>query len=353
MDDEKVAALLDQLLSNIDPSYDKSEGYLIHDMLKSVAIVVSDLQGDLEGVQRLLDVDNLTGALLEAFVKQRKGIVRTPATYGSGILQVTGNGTANVGDLFETPSGVQFAADEVKTITGSGTLRVKSILSGPVGNVPADQITQMPVTLPGITAVTNPQPTDGGYAAETDDSLRERYYIAVRTPPTSANIYHYLQWAKEVSGVGGAKVFPVERGDNTVEVIIIDQEKQPAAQTLVDQVQEHIDPGSTGLGNGEAPIGAKCYVLSADPLILNISVSVSSAGGYTIDEVRENIEDSITEYLKSIAFQLNYVSYARIGQAILDSVGVEDYAGLLVNGAIDNPQVGPKQVAVLGAVSLV
>lgn len=353
MDDEKVAALLDQLLSYIDPSYDKSEGYLIHDMLKSVAIVVSDLQGDLEGIQRLLDVDNLTGALLEAFVKQRKGIVRTPATYGSGILQVTGNGAVNVGDLFETPSGVQFAADEAKTITGSGTLRVKSILSGTVGNVPADQITQMPVTLPGITAATNPQPTDGGYAAETDDSLRERYYIAVRTPPTSANIYHYLQWAKEVSGVGGAKVFPVERGDNTVEVIIIDQDKQPAAQTLVDQVQEHIDPGSTGLGNGEAPIGAKCYVLSADPLILNISASVSSAGGYTIDEVRENIEDSITEYLKSIAFQLSYVSYARIGQAILDSVGVEDYAGLLVSGAIDNPQVGPKQVAVLGAVTLV
>ncbi|KOR88784.1 baseplate J/gp47 family protein [Paenibacillus solani] len=353
MDEDKVSELLDQLLSYIDPSYDKSEGYLIHDMLKSVAIVLLEQKGDLEGIKRLLDVDNLTGALLEAFVKQRKGITRTPATYSSGMLQVTGNGTVNVGDLFETPSGVQFAAAETKMITGSGTLQVKSVMSGPVGNVPADQITQMPVTLPGITAVTNPKPTDGGYAAETDDSLRERYYIAVRTPPTSANIYHYLQWAKEVSGVGGAKVFPVERGDNTVEVIIIDQEKQPAAPVLVDQVQKHIDPGSTGLGEGEAPIGAKCYVLSADPLILDISVSVTMAGGYTQDEVQENIRDSISVYLKSIAFQLNYVSFAHIGQAILDSVGVEDYAGLLVNGAIDNPQVGAKQVAVLGAVTLV
>jgi len=353
LDEERIAVILERLLSHIDPSYDKSEGYLIHDMLKSVAIELSDQQGDLEVIKRLLDVDNLTGTMLEAFVRQRKGIIRTPATHATGHLQVTGNGTINVGDLFETPSGVQFAAAEPKTITGSGELLVKSVLSGPVGNVPADQITQMPVTLPGITAVNNPHPTEGGYAAESDDSLRERYYIAVRTPPTSANIYHYLQWAKEVSGVGGAKVFPVERGANTVEVVIIDQDKQPAAPELIDRVQHYIDPGSTGLGEGEAPIGAKCYVISAEPLTLNISVTVSIMGGYTADEVRENIADSIAEYLKSIAFQINYVSFARIGQAILESAGVEDYEGLLVNGAVDNPEVGTKQVAVLGAVTLV
>lgn len=62
MDEDKVSELLDQLLSYIDPSYDKSEGYLIHDMLKSVAIVLLEQKGDLEGIKRLLDVDNLTGA---------------------------------------------------------------------------------------------------------------------------------------------------------------------------------------------------------------------------------------------------------------------------------------------------
>lgn len=349
---ESADDLLQQLLAHISDTYDKTPGYITYDMLMSVALVLSGQLDRLDGIEKLLDVDNLTGALLEAFVQQRKGIVRTPATKSRGTLLVSGNGVVTIGDIFESPAGVQFTATETKNISGSGQVSITAMQAGVVGNVPAGQITQMPVTISGITAVTNPLPTHDGYEAETDDNLRSRYYVAVRTPPTSANVFHYLQWAGEVSGVGAAKIFPVERGPNTVEVVIIDQDRLPPSIALVEAVQEYIDPGSEGLGHGVAPIGAQCYVLGATPLLLNVSVTIQTISSYTEVEVLTNIEDSIRDYLKSIAFLQNYASHARIGEAILNSEGVGDYSGLLINGLAENPQIGAKEVAVLGGVTL-
>lgn len=341
-----------QLLAELGDQYDKTPGYLAYDLLKSVAIALYGKEGRLDEIESLLDIDNLTYPMLDMFVQQRKGITRNQATRAKGMLQVTGNGTVNIGDLFETASGVQFESTESKTISGTGQVAIQALVAGPTGNVPAQMVTQMPVTIPGITSVTNLEPTQDGFDAETDDSLRERYYIAVRTPPTSGNVYHYLLWAKEISGVGAAKVFPLERGENTVEIVIIDQDKQPASAALVAQVQEHIDPGSEGLGLGEAPIGAYCYVLSAAGLKIDVSASIKMSSGYTESEILANIKESITEYLKGIAFQQDYVSYARLGEAILNSQGVEDYSGLTVNGSAENPIVGRKEVAVLGEITI-
>jgi len=347
-----VDEILKSLLGHVGDEYDKTEGYLVHDILKSVAMLLSTLDLKVSDVEKLLNVDNLTGELLERFVEQRKGIKRTAATHAAGKVRVTGVGAIHKGDIFETKNGVQFEAVEDKSIKDSGFVSIQCRLSGAVGNIPANQIVQMPITLPGITSVTNPSATEGGYEAESDESLRDRYYIATRTPPTSANVFHYLQWAKEISGVGDAKVFPLGRGDDTVEVVIIDQQKLPAVPSLVAEVQKHIDPNSEGLGYGQAPIGAKCYVIAAEGLPLMISATVTKSVGFEQNVVIENIKHSITEYLRSIAFVVPYVSYAKIGEAIISAEGVDDYANLKVNGGATNIDVGTKQVAVLGGVSI-
>ncbi|SDT22308.1 Uncharacterized phage protein gp47/JayE [Paenibacillaceae bacterium GAS479] len=350
--DEQTQLTWQQLLDSIGDTYDKSEGYLVSDIFKSVAIVIKDLRDELEAVKAQLNVETLAGDMLAAFIEQRKGIVRNKATYSQGVLTITGNGQVNIGDLFETKSGVQFKANEAKMIAGTGTIKVVCTVVGAVGNVPANQITMMPVTLPGITSITNNEPTIDGYEAESDESLRERYYIALSTPATSGNVHHYLQWAKDISGVGDARVFPVERGANTVEVVIINQDKQPASTSLVNEIQAYIDPGSTGLGNGQAPIGTKCYVVSASGLTINISLTVIKSAGYTNAQVQSSIASSITSYLKSIAFNSDYVSYAKIGEAILNSNGVADYSNLKVNNGTANISIGLKQVAVLGGVTV-
>jgi uncharacterized phage protein gp47/JayE len=357
-----VDEILKKLLDAISDVYEKSRGYIIYDLLMAVAKVMEDYDLQLKEVQDLLDVDKLSGEMLERYIFQRKGIERTKATHAVGYLEVKGYGTIHEGDLFETKSGVQFRATETKIINGTGTVHIEAVKPGSSGNVPANQITQMPITISGITGVNNPEPTFGGYEAESDESLRERYYLAIREPITSGNVYHYVKWSKEVSGVGGVKVFPLERGENTVEVVIIDQNKQPANENLVQAVQEYIDPNSEGIGNGQAPIGAKCYVVSATGVPINVSVSIIKDTAYTDEQIKTIIENSLREYLRSIASiafnqnstssNQNYVSYAAIGNLIFEAEGVQDYHDLLVNGSNSNVLLGDKEVAIMGDVTI-
>ncbi|MBB6218175.1 putative phage protein gp47/JayE [Anaerosolibacter carboniphilus] len=351
-EDKTRDSIHDELLANIDSSYDKTQGYPIWDILRSFAIEGEKIYQSMNLLAEKVDVDKLTGSELERFVSQRKGITRKQATKAKGQLTVSGNGTVNIGDLFETPSGIQFRAIETKVISNTGIVNIEALVAGDVGNVPANQITQMPVTLSGITSVNNGGATHDGYEAETDTSLRERYYQALKTPATSGNKWHYLQWAKEIPGVGDAKVFPLDRGDNTVEIVIIDSNKHPASADLVTSVQNYIDPSSLGKGEGTAPIGAYCYVSSAIAKPIDISLSVTLLSGYGLEEVQANIENAVDRYLKEIAFKRDFISYAKLGSVILDSEGVEDYSDLVVNGQSDNIPIGVKEVAILGGVNI-
>ena len=141
-------------------------------------------------------------------------------------------------------------------------------------------------------------------------------------------------------------------GDNTVDVVIVDTSGKPASSTLVKAVQDHIDPDSQGLGMGEAPIGAYCYVSAATGFYLPISLQVTALPGSVQAEVTQAVKDAVTAYLTSIAFRQDYVSYAQIAAAILSAPGVEDFANLTVNGGTANIAIADRKVAVLGEVTV-
>ncbi|MFR4088299.1 MAG: baseplate J/gp47 family protein [Dysosmobacter sp.] len=180
----------------------------------------------------------------------------------------------------------------------------------------------------------------------------ERYLLRLQTPPTSGNQYHYRLWALEVTGVGGVQIYPLGHGDNTVDVVLIDVDGQPADGELVERVQTHIDPGSKGLGEGEAPIGAYCYVSGAEAVELTLSMTVQMLPDAAQETVTASVKAAVSDYLKSIAFTQNYVSYARINAAILEADGVQDVSGLTVNGTTANVAIRERQAAVLGEVSI-
>lgn len=349
-EDRTMDQLHTDILQMINDSYQKTIGYPTYDLTKAFALVLAPMYEQLDYVAGRLDVEQLQGDDLTRFTYQRKGVERKAATHSRGVLKVSGNGQINIGDLFESDGGIQFAATEFKQIAGEGLVSVQATISGTSGNVGAGSITMMPKTLPGMTACTNPDPMLGGYNVETDDSLRQRYYDAIRQPPTSGNKYHYLTWAKEVAGVGDAKVYPLWQGDNTVLVLIINDDKMPADQELVKRVQDHIDPGGTGRGEGQAPIGAYCTVQSAEELAIDISLKVMLAANYSTTEVQDNVSKAVTGYLQSIAFAQDYVSYGKVVNAVNDAAGVADFSDLLLNGGISNVTIGDKQVAVVGEV---
>ncbi|MFI8716222.1 baseplate J/gp47 family protein [Brevibacillus brevis] len=344
--------ILADLLADIPDKYDKQVGEFIYDGLATVAEQFEKTDAKIDDVKGKLGIENLKGVELAQRIKERTGIDRKEATHAVGSVTVTGTGTISLGDLFETPGGAQFHAVETKAIMASGTVKVEAVVAGSSGNVPANSIILFPVTLAGFTAVTNPSPASDGFDAESDEDLLKRYYQRIRTPATSGNKAHYKNWAMEVQGVGDVRIVPLWNGVNTVKVIIIDSDKKPASQAIVSAVQDHIDPGSTGKGEGQAPIGARTTVVSAAGEMVNVSVKVTLAAGFSVEQVRNNITASLTEYLKDIAFVESIVSYAKVGAAVLNSEGVADYSSLLVNNGTANVPIEDEKVAVVGTVTV-
>lgn len=344
--------ILQNILANISDIYAKNEGTLTYDIPSSVSVELSSMYIIQKALYNMIDVDYLIGEALTKFVKQRKGIIRKLATFSIGQLQASGNGTILKGALFESETGVQFEATETVNVVSSGIVPIKCLQSGNIGNLGANSIRFMPITIQGITAVTNPQPTYDGFEEENDTSVRERYYLALQTPPTSGNIYHYELWANSVSGVGGARVFPLWLGENTVKVLIINSEKKPASSEVVQLVQNYIDPNASGEGRGQAPIGAYCTVQSATGLNINISFTAQLEQGYTIEEAKTVVQLEVTEYLKTIAFKQDYVSYNQIASLIFNTEAIRDFSNYKLNGLTGNIDILNTEVAILGNVTI-
>lgn len=358
-----VEELRADILNNISDEHEKSKGNLTYDIPAATAIVLNKTYDKLKELTDKVDVDNLEGEDLTRYVKQRRGLKRKLATKAKAILTITGEANINTGDLFETQAGTQFSSTQAISIVGSGTILAEAVIPGESGNVGANTITLMPVTIQGVVSITNIAPSYDGFAEESDAALRERYYEAIQRPATSGNVFHYMVWAKEVPGTGDAKVISLWNGDNTVKVVVINANKEPASSDIVNAVQEYIDPKGTfiaeenrwtlwGTGSGQAPIGAYCTVISAAGFVLNVSVDIMEEEGYLAEEVKTNIEENIAAYLQAIAFKQNYISYAIVGSIIVQTDGVADYQNLKLNNTTANVNIGNEQVAILGSVTL-
>jgi uncharacterized phage protein gp47/JayE len=353
-EDKNKETIHSEMMESVSDDYDKSVGSFIYDSTMPTAMKLEEAYKSLGTVTDKLSVENLEGDELSQRIYERSGVERKPATFASTVVTVTGQaGTViNIGDKISSDT-VNYSFMESKTIDSSGTAEVlvQCDEAGIVGNVPANSIQSFPVTIQGLTSVTNKEPVTNGYAAESDEELLKRYYERIQTPATSGNKAHYKNWAKEVTGVGDARIFPLWNGDNTVKVVIIDSNKGPAAAELVEEVQTHIDPDSLGLGEGAAPIGAYCTVESASGLTINLSFTATKDTAFTDEQIRDSVEQNIGEYLKELAFTDSQVSYARIGSLVLASDGILDYTDLRVNDGASNILVSDTEVPVLGVIT--
>ncbi|WP_407310907.1 baseplate J/gp47 family protein [Desulfosporosinus sp. SB140] len=333
---ETASTILNRMLGNVPSDVDKSEGSLVYDALSPASIEIANQETNLDAVAAKFDLSNLSGDELATRIYQRTGKTRNPATYANTDVTITGNGTINVGDLVQTPGGVQFESSEQKIISGSESINVQALITGSSGMVPANQITQFPVAIPGLVSVTNPNPTQDGFDAESDASLLQRYYDYIQAPATGGNIAQFTSLIKDFTGVGDVKVYPIWNGNNTVKLVIIDANKLPPSADLISGAQTYMDPGIQGLGEGEAPFGAFTTVEGATGSIINISFAAVKDTNYTDDQRLTNVQNSTKSYLQSIAFKESAISYAKIGAAILASAGILDYTGLTVNGGTAN-----------------
>jgi uncharacterized phage protein gp47/JayE len=345
-----------RMLAESPDGINTGEGDFFNDAVSPAAIELTLAYQQLDKVLELGFADTSYGEYLDKITSE-KGVNRKAATKGAGLIEVTAavGSQISIGDVLATWEGnIRFVATEAKVIgeTGKASISFENEAAGNLGNVLANTLFIAPIAIPGFISAINPAQINAGTEAETEDSLRSRYFEAVRLPATSGNKYHYLKWAKEISGVGDAKVFPPTDGSHNVGVMIIDSNMQPASQALVTAVQEYIDPGARGLGEGQAPIGAFCTVTPAETLNINVSAVVTGVSPAAVTPI---FESALIGYLKSIAFVAGSISYAQIMSLLLDSIskaGGTDCQNLLVNNGVSNIQIGERKVAIKGTVTL-
>lgn len=272
------------------------------------------------------------------------GVIRKEAT--KAVCKLLIKGTAGVqiikGSLFATMLDVKFYSVQDETIGEDGTafIEVECGEAGTIGNVEANTIVNIPMSIAGLTGCINEAAAYDGFEQENDKDLLYRYLLKVRTPATSGNVYHYYNWALSVEGVGQCKVLPLWNGKGTVKVIIINSDNQTASQEIIDKAFAYIE--------SVRPIGATVTVTSPQPKLIDIHADVYGA----VDN--EAIKAAINKYFKNDGFSISYVSVAKIGEILLDAEGVTDYdyTTLTLNGDNKNIAINQDELPACGEVVL-
>lgn len=296
------------------------------------------------------------GKYLDYLGEELAGLTRRAATSAKVTLTISGTAgvTVPAGSLFATEGNTNFTTDNAAVIGDNGTVEADATAqaSGSGGNVAAGTITKIPVSIYGVSSVTNASAAHDGYEEETDDALRDRILFAVRQPATSGNVYHYVEWATAVSGVGAVKVLPLWNGNGTVKVIVVDANKYTPSEDLLQKVRDTITEN--------APIGATVTVTAPVLKTVNVALKVTDGTGNA-----DAIKATLTKYFKASVFCTNYtaqkatdtvtISYAQIGRIILDNsdtTGVNDYDNLTINDGTDNIICAVDNLPVVGTVTL-
>lgn len=181
-----------------------------------------------------------------------------------------------------------------------------------------------------------------------DDSIREAYYEHVGKSATDGNVAQYKRWCRDYGGIGNHRIFKLWNGDNTVKVSILSASNRAATEALVNEFQEYLDPGVTGMGDGVAPIGAFVTVNTATEVPINVSGTVALKDGYTSTETLDN---ALSEYFARFAYSTDKtipLPYMSVGAALYNAEGVSFVSDLQLNSGIGDITLGDEEIPVLG-----
>ncbi|MGY3188815.1 baseplate J/gp47 family protein [Lysinibacillus sp. TE18511] len=344
---ETEQAILERMLAAMGDDIGKRQGDISYDLSDPAAQELAQAYIALDTTLSYAFLNEDMPSDLITLSASDFGVDRKPSVKAKGEVTLIGPQGQLVpkSTQVRTDDGVYFQTLNDVTLTiGTAKITVEALIGGISGNVDIGEIDTVAGDLAGVLTVTNELAFDNGVDEESDESLVERVYDKVRKPATSGNVYHYEQWAREVSGVGDARVYPIWNGPGTVKVVLLGDDKKSPSQTVIDAVVMHIAE--------ERPIGASVTVVGATEVPINVSADLTLAVGATIDEVKADIETAVNAYLESLAFNDSLIRYTRIAAILLDVPRIIDYANLTLNGGIVNVEVTDEQVAILGAVNV-
>lgn len=347
---------MQSMLANVPDDLDKREGSIIWDALAPVALELETVYLFLGWVLAQSFADSADREYLIMRAHER-GLIPNPATCAVLKAEFTPS-------TLSIPAGTQFNLNELNykvgdAITGEpGSYQLICETAGTIGHKYLGTLTPIDY-VEGLETASATEVLIPGEDEEDTEDFRARYLDNFTPIRFGGNIAQYLDWVNAIDGVGGARVARRVSGERKVIVTIINAEYGKATSTLVEAVQESLDPNEDGDGTGIAPIGHEISVVAAEELTVNVYIDVDFDTGYSWSNMSQAITDAISEYL--LELRTNWKNYSsgvntvvRISQIetkILALTGVIDVSGTEINGVASNLTITDNKIPVMGVVT--
>lgn len=396
--------LMDKMLSNVDDGLDKREGSVIYDAIAPAALELANFYIALDMVMNEVFAESASYYYLIKRASER-GLLPREETKAILLMKVL---------PVETPIslGDRFNLDDLNyTVTSiidanAGTYQVECETAGIVGNQQLGAL--LPVEteneLNDMESAMLEEVLIPGEDEEDVETFRERYFASFDNKAFGGNKADYVEKVNNIDGIGGCKPIrawsdgynPVRMIPNTtvqtwfdqqseetlgaevyewlstiynasinklltvggtVKLIIINSEFRKPSATLIQTVQEEIDPtNSTGEGDGVAPIGHVVNVVGVKEMPVNVTLlAVEYKTGYSFDTLKDAVESTIDSYLLDLrqAWASNdnlIVRTSQLEAQLLLITGIVDIKSVLLNGQEGNIVLDSDSIPIRGDV---
>lgn len=353
VDEQDYEYILARYLGNVRDDVDKREGSIIWDSGAPLCIELAIAYMYIQSMILNCFAATAQSPYLE-WRCEEQGITRDPATFAKR-LGIFTNGNEEpyavpIGTEFSTVDEtnlVIFTVTEVYTsggVTVPGSYILTCNQSGTIGNQYFGEITPV-YNLTGLATATLSDVLVPGEDEQDIEDLRQEYFDIVNQKAFGGNIADYREFITDIDGVSVCQVYPVWDGGGTVKISFLNSQYLTPSQTLIDIVQQAVDPHYNdeyaGKGLGHAPIGHIVTVVGPENYTVDVDVQIETSAGYTIGQVIPLINQNLEIYFQNLrkrwanATDLNQYSlkiiYERIKTTIMNTSGVENIIECTIN----------------------
>lgn len=336
--------ILQRCLDRIPNTIDKRQGSIIYDALAPCCVELAQMYIELSGIYDQVFIDTAVGEALDKLVEQN-GVKRKDATYA--LRKGEFNMVVPVDNRFSDGENTYIV---IENIVGTNNSILRCEQAGVVGNSYYGSLT--PITyLQGLTRAELTDIIDMGDDVESDEDLRVRYMESVTAPEFGGNVSDYQNKVKSLTGVGGCKVVPIWNGGGTVKLIITNSQGGVPTSSLVNDVQEAVDPNQDQQGLGIAPIGHIVTVEGAVAKNITVSATFTLESGVDPTYIQDSVNNIVDNYFKSLSTNWDKEDnlITRISQLetrLLGVAGVLDITNTKMNNSSSNLSLQSNEIPV-------
>lgn len=315
--DEIRSALLRDI-RNLLPEADSSSDSDFYARASSVASAVEGLYQHQAWIVRQIFPDTADYEYLVWHASER-GLSPKAASYAAGTMTITGTAGTVVASGVAGKIGGTVGVETTAAVTigsdGTATVAIAATTAGTDGNVEAGTAVTLTSPPSGVGSEATIVTLSGAVDKETAASLLDRLLDVIRHPPAGGNKYDYRRWARSISGVSDAYVYPLRRGLGTVDIAVVADDGLPSSATIA-SVQSYID--------SVRPVTvSSCLVLAPTLKTVDVTAVVTRDGSSTLASVISDAREVLAEYFDALGPGDSAVS-VKLASLILDVSGVSD-----------------------------